>query len=153
MIVPLVGSTSLMIVRESVVFPQPDSPTRPSVSPAFERQVDAVDRVDVTDRALEQAGADREVLDEILDAEDLLALSARDARSLSSCSAALTTHHLRRPARRTSSAPDQLLREVARGAVILAGVGRPQRRHLVAAHAPPLREEAAGMERAARTAG
>ena len=33
MIWPLVGSTSLMIVRPSVVFPQPDSPTTPSVSP------------------------------------------------------------------------------------------------------------------------
>jgi hypothetical protein len=30
---PSVGSSSRMIVRDSVVFPQPDSPTRPSVSP------------------------------------------------------------------------------------------------------------------------
>ena len=32
-IFPEVGSISLMIVRPSVVFPQPDSPTTPSVSP------------------------------------------------------------------------------------------------------------------------
>ena len=32
-ILPAVGSSSLMIVRPSVVFPQPDSPTMPSVSP------------------------------------------------------------------------------------------------------------------------
>ncbi len=35
MIFPSVGSVSLMIVRASVVLPQPDSPTRPSVSPAW----------------------------------------------------------------------------------------------------------------------
>ena len=33
-IVPDVGSSSFMIVRPSVVLPQPDSPTTPSVSPA-----------------------------------------------------------------------------------------------------------------------
>ncbi len=32
-ILPAVGSSSLMIVRPSVVLPQPDSPTMPSVSP------------------------------------------------------------------------------------------------------------------------
>ena len=35
MIFPDVGSTSLMIVRDSVVLPQPDSPTSPIVSPAL----------------------------------------------------------------------------------------------------------------------
>jgi hypothetical protein len=34
MILPSVGTSSLMTVRPSVVLPQPDSPTRPSVSPA-----------------------------------------------------------------------------------------------------------------------
>ena len=33
-ILPAVGSSSFMIVRPSVVLPQPDSPTMPSVSPA-----------------------------------------------------------------------------------------------------------------------
>ena len=33
-IVPPVGSMSRMSVRDSVVLPQPDSPTRPSVSPS-----------------------------------------------------------------------------------------------------------------------
>ena len=33
-IVPSVESISRMIARDSVVFPQPDSPTSPSVSPA-----------------------------------------------------------------------------------------------------------------------
>ena len=36
-------------------------------------QVDAVDGVDLADRALEDAGPDREVLDELLDAQDLVA--------------------------------------------------------------------------------
>ena len=35
MILPAVGSVSLISVRESVVLPQPDSPTSPSVSPAW----------------------------------------------------------------------------------------------------------------------
>ena len=41
----------------------------------LDRQVDAVDGVDLSDGALEDPGADREVLDETLDAEDLLAAS------------------------------------------------------------------------------
>ena len=64
MILPDVGSVSLISVRERVVLPQPDSPTSPSVS---------VDGVDVPHGALEEPGADREVLDEVLHAEDLVA--------------------------------------------------------------------------------
>ena len=35
LIEPEVGSTRRMAARPAVVLPQPDSPTRPSVSPAF----------------------------------------------------------------------------------------------------------------------
>src|SRR5262249_23590478 len=40
-----------------------------------DREVDAVDGVDLPDRPLEQPGADREVLDQVLDSQDLLALA------------------------------------------------------------------------------
>ena len=43
-----------MIVRASVVLPQPDSPTRPSVSPSAQLERDVVDRVDVPDGAVDQ---------------------------------------------------------------------------------------------------
>src|SRR3954449_6574989 len=92
MIFPAVGSTSLISVRDSVVFPQPGSPTRPSVSPAMierptawsarvhrpaplprhDRAVDAVDRMDLPDGPLHDPGLDREGLVEALDAQDLL---------------------------------------------------------------------------------
>ena len=44
---PSVGSSSRMSVRDSVVLPQPDSPTSPSVSPCARRERHVVDRVDV----------------------------------------------------------------------------------------------------------
>ena len=62
-----------MIVRPSVVLPQPDSPTTPSVSPR-DGEVDPVHGPDLPDRVLEDARLDREVLDETLDAEDLVAV-------------------------------------------------------------------------------
>ncbi len=71
-ILPSVGSVSLMIVRPSVVLPQPDSPTTPSVSPRQDAEVDAVDSANVADRVLEDAGLDREPLDEVLDPENLV---------------------------------------------------------------------------------
>ena len=66
-----------MIVRPSVVLPQPDSPTMPRVSPGCTVKVDAVDRFDLTDGVLEQARLDREVLDEALDAEQLATVRRR----------------------------------------------------------------------------
>ena len=77
MIVPAVGSSSFMIVRPSVVFPQPDSPTTPSVSPRANREVDPVHCPDLPDRVLEDARLDREVLYETLDAQDLVAAHRR----------------------------------------------------------------------------
>src|SRR5262249_22829149 len=46
---------------------------QPDRLPGIDGQIDAVDGVDVADRALEDAGADREVLDEVLHAEDFVA--------------------------------------------------------------------------------
>ena len=69
-IVPPVGFSSRMSVRDSVVFPQPDSPTSPSVSPLAQRERHVVDGVDVADRAVdEQALLDREPLADVLDLE------------------------------------------------------------------------------------
>ena len=47
------------IARPSVVLPEPDSPTTPSVSPCAHPQRHAVDRLDVADRALKEAALDR----------------------------------------------------------------------------------------------
>ncbi len=44
----------------SVVLPEPDSPTTPSVCPSRTATIDAVDRLDVADGAAEEAAADRE---------------------------------------------------------------------------------------------
>ena len=72
MMSPLVGSTSLMIVRPSVVFPQPDSPTTPSVSPRMTvRSTPSTARTWPT-VFLKHPGLDRELLDEMLDPEDLV---------------------------------------------------------------------------------
>ena len=157
MILPLVGSTSLMIVRESVVLPQPDSPTRPSVSPALMRQVDAVDGVDLADGALEEPRADREVLDEALDPQDLLA-DAGPAVDLSSVGSTARRRRSRRsPGDRLAEnfewRPDRAPRRSGtrpRGSAPSIGA---QRRHLLAARQPALREEAARMERRSRSAG
>ena len=62
MIVPSVGSSSRVSSRPVVVLPQPDSPTRESVSPVADREVQPVDGLDGADLALEQAAPDREVL-------------------------------------------------------------------------------------------
>ena len=46
--------------RPSVVLPEPDSPTTPRVSPSRTATDDAVDRLDVADRAAQEAALDRE---------------------------------------------------------------------------------------------
>ena len=51
--------------RPVVDLPQPDSPTSPSVSPRLDREADAGTRPGPRRPASEQAGADREVLDQV----------------------------------------------------------------------------------------
>ena len=63
---PEVGSTSRRMPLPTVVLPQPDSPTSPSVLPARDRERHAVDRLHVRDDALEHALVDREVDLEVL---------------------------------------------------------------------------------------
>ena len=58
-IVPAVGSMSRSSSRPTVVLPQPDSPTRPSVSPRRTDEVDAVDGAHLGDGPLQDAAADR----------------------------------------------------------------------------------------------
>ena len=84
-------------MRPSVDFPQPDSPTSPSVSPSRTAKRDVVDGVDRADLALEQALPDREVLLDVLDLEQ------RRRRSLRSLMRRL------RPRRRSSLARRALL--------------------------------------------
>ena len=68
--VPAVSSCSRMMHRPSVDLPQPDSPTRPSVSPGPDLEADVVDRVHPADLALDDdAVLDREVLLDVLDAQ------------------------------------------------------------------------------------
>ena len=72
----------------SVVLPQPDSPTRPSVSPSSHVEADAVDGADRAELAdAEQAAADVEVLDEVGDLER--ATCRRRRRRARRCAAAL----------------------------------------------------------------
>ena len=58
--------------RPVVDFPQPDSPTSPSVSPAPISKLTAVDGVHLLVCGGEQAAADREMLDQIADPEQRL---------------------------------------------------------------------------------
>ena len=85
MILPDVGSVSLIRVRDESRLAAARLAHQPERLPGLDGQVDAVDGVDVPDGALEDPGADREVLDEVLDAEDLLAAARAlvdDRRSL-----------------------------------------------------------------------
>ena len=54
-IVPPVGSSSRVISRPVVVLPQPDSPTSAERLARAHVEVDAVDRLDRADLALQQA--------------------------------------------------------------------------------------------------
>ena len=66
--------------RPVVDFPEPDSPTSPSVLPGRDVEADAVDRVDVSTRPLDEEPAlDREALDEVAHLEERLARSAHVA--------------------------------------------------------------------------
>ena len=64
-IVPAVGSMRRRSRRPTVVLPQPDSPTRPSVSPRRISKLTPSTAWTMADRPLQDAAADREVLDEV----------------------------------------------------------------------------------------
>ena len=135
---PAVGSISLMIVRPSVVFPQPDSPTTPSVSPARTLRIDAVDRTHLPDGVLEDAGLDREVLDEALDAEESCRSTpaAGDAR-VGSRASVVAHRRPRLPARDGRPHARELFREVARRAVTCAARRSPRSSGISVRHTRP----------------
>ena len=65
-----------MISRPVVDLPQPDSPTRPRLSPSATVEVDAVDGLDRADRPLDgEAARDREVLGQAGDVQERFAVS------------------------------------------------------------------------------
>ena len=142
-----------MIVRPSVVLPQPDSPTTPSVSPLADGEVDAVDGANLADRVLEDPGLDREVLDEPLDAEERVRVrrsSDAAAGAVGSSPGSLTTLA---PRRRAPSvhAPRRAPRRSGRRERCVAPLADlPQLGDVRPAHAPPLRVRAARVEGAAR---
>ena len=137
MILPLVGSVSLISVRASVVLPQPDSPTSPSVSPGLDREVDAVDGVDLADGPLEDAGRIGKYLTRL----STRRISSPVSRALPllggvTCSRAHATTAVSENFERT---PDQLVGEVARGQVLGVTLDPCERRHLLAARRASLR--------------
>src|SRR5215211_1805353 len=69
---PSVGSRRRSTRRASVLFPHPDSPTSPSVSPRH-REVDAVHSLHVPDRTLQHAGLYGEVHLQIPGLQQILA--------------------------------------------------------------------------------
>ena len=71
------------MARPVVLLPQPDSPTRPSVSPLLDGEGDAVDGLHRADLALEDdAAREREVHHEVIDLEQRLAEPGRRRSSL-----------------------------------------------------------------------
>ena len=79
---PEVGVSTAIRSLASVLLPQPDSPTRPSVSPLRSVNDDAVDRLDLPDLVLEHdALGEREVLDQVAYLEDLLSHTATETSS------------------------------------------------------------------------
>ena len=75
---PSVGSSSRTMQRASVDLPQPDSPTMPTRLAGAHLERHAVDRLDATDLLLEDdPAADREMLDDVRQAQDRLAAGRR----------------------------------------------------------------------------
>ena len=74
---PALGSMSRRSSRPTVVLPQPDSPTRPSVSPRAIVRSTPIDRLHLGDGALEQSRPDREDLAQSLDPHERLGVAAR----------------------------------------------------------------------------
>ncbi len=75
---PAVASASRRMTRPAVVLPEPDSPTSPSVSPRRISKSIAVDRLDVGDVALQDAGGDREVLAQVAHDDQVVGSARRD---------------------------------------------------------------------------
>ena len=73
---PEVGRSSATIMRPIVVLPQPDSPTRPNVSPAATENETPETALHRADRALQDARGHREFLDQVLDLEQRGAFGA-----------------------------------------------------------------------------
>ena len=69
---PAVGSIRRRMQRPVVDLPQPDSPTRPSVSPGAMSKLTPSTACTTSALRAEQAAADREVLDQVLDAQERL---------------------------------------------------------------------------------
>ena len=68
--VPAVGSSRRVMLLATVDLPQPDSPTRHSVSPRRDLERDAVDGEDMCGNARQQAAMDRKVLLQVLDPQN-----------------------------------------------------------------------------------
>ena len=83
--VPALGVIRCMSRRAVVDLPQPDSPTMPSVSPASQREVDAVHGPHHGARTAEQPCLQREVLHQALHVQEWRAFAlARHAHDLMS---------------------------------------------------------------------
>ena len=131
MIEPAVGLYRRTIARPVVLLPQPDSPTRPSVSPRRISKSIAVDRPDVADVALEdEALGDREPDPQVADL-------SRGCRSSPAPGSRRAPGRTRRPARRASAAdavagadaahrwrPDRRRRDTRRGRAPRRGAPR-----------------------------
>ena len=121
---PASGSIRRSARRARVDLPQPDSPTRPSVSPASSSSVDVVDRDQA--QALAEAGApDAEALASSRAARAAAAVSSRDARRSEAAPGCGTRRGLRRGRPRVRiDARAHVLR--ARAALAEAAAGRPR---------------------------
>ena len=112
------------------------------------REIDAVHRLHLADGVLEEAGLDREVLDEPFDAKKLVLGRRPPVCSGFVNGASLTTAHPTVASGRLRGR--ELLGEVARRDMLLAIAERAERRDLGPAERPPLRQLAARVERASR---
>ena len=141
-----------MIVRDSVVLPQPDSPTSPSVSPALiDRSTPSTAWICPTVR-FRDARADREVLDEVLDAQDLLALTGALMDRLGSRCCVRFARSRALPGDTASANFDAWPTSSSakwQAATCSPGLDRRSAGTSSRHAAPALREEAARMERAA----
>ena len=79
---PLVGSSRRTISRAVVDLPQPDSPTRPSVSPSTNVERDVLDRVHHSPDAAEDRLLDRKMLRQVVDLDQRGAPRWRRRRSV-----------------------------------------------------------------------
>ena len=153
MIRPAVGSSSLMMRAPERRLAAPGLADDAERLALAHRQVDAVDRLHLADRALEDARLDREVLDEALDAEDLVSPPAPTSADCAAFVSSLVhlAHDdapLAASAAVTCCAASSSAKWHA-DRCVPPSPKRPQRGTSVRHTLPPLRERAAGMERAA----